>query len=377
MSKHIGIVTIQRSLINYGAALQVYALWRYIKSLGYDCEVVDILRPCHSQYKYSSEFGERKPSLRANIINFIRHLIGENRQFKNRESLFAGFNNQLEYSGQYRSLRELYNNPPVYDVCVTGSDQVWNPNMPFHNGVYFWDFYKGNSKKVSYASSFGIDSLPKGYEEDYTKWLKGYDAISVRENSGTDIVKALTGKESVVVLDPVFLLSKEEWKACETKVENVPSNYVFIYLVHYDVNIINKAKRFAIAKNMPLYVVLSARKLVADRGVNQLVDVGPREWLYLMNHADYVLTDSFHGTSLSIIMQKPFVTFVNLANNTNGRIMTILDSLDLASRIISTESGDEIVSERFQYDTRVVKGKLEELTEQSKYYIESALSSRR
>ena len=373
MNKHIGIVTLQRSLVNYGAALQGYALWCYIKALGYDCEVVDILRPCHSQYKYSPEFGEREPSLKSKLSKFISYNIGKKRVFKKRESMFSAFHNLLDYSRQYRSLDELYNTPPVYDVCVTGSDQVWNPNMPFYNGVYFWDFINNNSKKISYASSFSIDSLPKGCEADYTKWLNEYDLLSVREKSGISIVKALTGKECVVVLDPVFLLSKEEWNEIETKVENIPSDYVFLYLVKYDANMMNHAKRFASDNHLPLYVVLSSQKVIPDQEVHQLIDVGPKEWLYLMNHANYVLTDSFHGTSFSIIMHKPFVTFVNPAKNTNSRINTILGSLGLESKAITLSRATSLKLEQFLYDIDQVKVELDKLIEASKSFLKAGL----
>ena len=309
MSKHIGIVTLHRSTANYGAAMQVYALWRYISSLGYDCEVVDILRPCHSRYIYSRAFKEKQSGIIRRVVKVFKGLSKKNRKQNKRMQLFSEFHQQIKYSREYRSLHDLYNAPPQYDVYVTGSDQVWNPNMPFYSGVYFWDFIKRKVHKISYAASFGVDVIPESCWQNYRSWLNTYQSLSVREVSGVDIIRQLTGRDSFVVLDPVFLFSKKEWIQCERIYKNLPEHYVFLYLVRYDASLAEKSLRFAFDNHLSLYVVLSQRSMIKDKRFKLIENAGPYEWLYLINHADYVLTDSFHGTSFAIIMEKSF-TFV-------------------------------------------------------------------
>ena len=164
----IGIITIHNST-NYGASLQAWALYKFLVDCGFDCEVIDLHRPVHDDYIFSKRFtdyhGMCKEAQRFHLKKFIRtHIIKKKEPagVAAREAKFTAFNGKIRLSRPYRSIDDLYAEPPAYDVYVTGSDQVWNPTQPFCIEPYFLTFVKdGNARKISYASSIGIESLAR------------------------------------------------------------------------------------------------------------------------------------------------------------------------------------------------------------------------
>lgn len=329
----IGIITIQRSEVNFGACLQSYALWRYISKLGFDCEVIDLLRPCHRDYERSVAFGETPQSIRSKVKDKIRHLFLPTK--KNNGLLkFRDFNNKVKYSIQYKSVDELYKSHVKYNVLVSGSDQIWNPKMPFINAPYFLTFASSNVKKISYASSFGIDKIPDEVKCDYRRWMQDYSHISTREESGAKIIMEVLGKNAQVVLDPVFLLEKTQWQKEMKPYKGLQSKkYVLLYMLKYDQKVLNNAKRVAKNKNLPLYIVMSDPKVIELEDAIQIMDIGPAEWLWLIDNADTMVTTSFHGTAFCLIFKTPFFVFIKKESPTNTRIEGLLTAFDLQNHI--------------------------------------------
>ena len=379
--KRVGIITIQKSEVNYGASLQCYALWHYIKEITGFCQVIDLLRPCHQGYVKSPSFGEKIPpssfkrSLKKILVSKL-FMNFDNKNFIKRISKFNLFNSKIDYSRLYRSVEELYDNPPEYDIYITGSDQVWNPLMPFINDPYFLTFTKKGSILSSYASSFGIDTLDELHKKTYRDWLKSYTYISVRENSGADIVEEIIETRPKVTLDPVFLLNVDQW----TKVMTRPydfnlKSFVFLYLLNFDEIIFNNACSISRKRGLPLIVVLSEKKSLPTSFAMQLVDVGPSEWLWLIKNADMVITNSFHGTAFSIIFRKAMAVFVRGGVATNSRILTLLELFQLKDHLfeISHFSADKAV------DYSIISNRLDYLynaaREESISYLNTVLSN--
>lgn len=335
----IGIITIHKSEVNYGACLQSYALWKFISDLGYDCEIINLLRPCHSGYRVSSSFYEHKKPLLQTIKNIFVSLIHRNKTTKSfieKKVKFEAFNSLPNYSREYRSVEELYRNKLEYDIYITGSDQVWNPKMPFINDPYFLTFTPDKVKRIAYASSFGIDNLPDEYSVKYTCWLSRYNYISTREESGAKIVERLIGKKPEVVLDPVFLLPAKEWRKCMKSMENItPKKYIFAYMLKYDESILEYARNQAEAKGLPLYFVLSEDKKYEYENCTQLDSIGPAEWLWLIDNACTFVTTSFHGTAFGIILNTAFSTLLKDGVATNNRITDLINEIDPSQKIIS------------------------------------------
>ena len=335
----IGIITIHKSEVNYGACLQCYALWRYVTAMGHDCEVIDLLRPSHIGYKFKFRQSSIKPLfilLKLRITRLLAML--KDKQIRLRERRYREFNNQVKYSPTFRSAKELSDNPPLYDIYVSGSDQIWNPNMTFEHEPYMLSFAPAGKKRIAYASSFGVQQLPEAVKETYRTYLSSYEHISTREQSGSHLVKEITGREVPVVLDPVFLLSADEWTAVACEDSTIDGDYLLVYSLRDNPRLLSLAMGQAKRMGCKVVLVNADYNVCTTSGVLQLRNVGPRQWLGLIRHTRLFITDSFHGTAFAIIFGTRFLTCVTPLAKTNDRIYTLLSNLGLQGNIISVST---------------------------------------
>ncbi|MCK5615431.1 polysaccharide pyruvyl transferase family protein, partial [Candidatus Pacearchaeota archaeon] len=226
----IGIITFHRA-INYGAVLQMYALYTYLKQQGHDPFVIDFKQTYPDGY-----LGRR-------IISLIKHPFDIFSAVKSRvlvkkgdSYLSQGFESFLKrfitFSGTSQTLEELQNNPPEADIYICGSDQIWNPDEIGFNPAYFLDFGPSDLNRISYGPSFGRNEIPNTYIDDLKINLEKLDAISVREASGVEIVEQLTGREATQVLDPTLLLDDYSEVLDDSVVP--PGNYIIAYRLHQE-----------------------------------------------------------------------------------------------------------------------------------------------
>lgn len=351
----IGVITIQRSEVNFGACLQSYALWKFISNLGHDCEVIDLLRPCHSDYIPSPSFGEIITSS-SHFLDIIKKIyLRLIKQTKNSSGFekYHQFNNKVRYSPCYKSVEELYNNPPAYDILITGSDQVWNPGMPFINEPYFLTF-SAKRKKISYASSFGVGAIPDNESNNYRKWLTDYSFLSTREQSGAEIIERLIGKRPQVVVDPTFLLTKEQWRKEQYPyIGLIPKNYILLYMLHYSEELLLHAERIAHDKGLPLYFVLSENRKVKSQSTIQLNGIGPAEWMWLIDNSSLLITNSFHGSAFSIIFNTPLAVFLEKGNPTNTRIEGLFSTLDMSDHVFDLNTTFDYKQQNFRLNDNI------------------------
>lgn len=245
------------------------------------------------------------------------------------------------------------------DVYLAGSDQIWNPDR--NNPLFFLEFVK-NSKKISYAASMGNTNLDPEKEEQFKKRLNSFDRISVRERVCKDALQKLTEKEIEVHIDPTFLLEADEWRALE-KQYRVKGPYILLYMLYWDNSLKNKIAELRRRTGLPVYAVCPyASRVYADRC---LYDVGVEEFLWLIDHAEYVVTSSFHGVAFSILFNKRFAAVVN--STMPSRIQNLLDVLSLP-RVGIDELG---LTDEFSYD-RVVE-KIEKERERGIEYLKEAI----
>ena len=194
-----------------------------------------------------------------------------------------------------------------YDFFVVGSDQVWNYQL-WISETEFLQFVPP-SKRVAYAASFGVSNIPASLREQYTKMLREMKAISVREQRGAEIVKELTGRDVPVLVDPVLLLEQDEWRELAKAPLNVSLDepYLFVYLFSgIDTKIGESLQK--ISQERQLRIIDGYDWKQFDQYM-----LGPEEFLYMIEHAALVYTDSFHVTVCSVIFHVPFVTLPNPA----------------------------------------------------------------
>lgn len=354
----IATLTFHRAL-NYGAVLQTYALQKALIDLGYDTEVLD----------YRSDFIERhyEPDKISNYftIKKMAILILLNGCSKVKRSQFDSFvNNNIKISDTIYSDKNIMDSEMVYDLFFVGSDQVWNYKTTGFDKRYYLDFVKNNNKKMSYAASIGLNQIPIEYEKEYKRLLKSFSKISVREQEGNNLLCKLLSRDDVeTVLDPTMLLNESEWSSLCIPCE-VPERYILVYLLSENRKIVKFAKK--LAKTKGYEIIYINNQLLKRKGLINKRNVTPENWLYLFKNAEYIVTNSFHGTVFSIIFKKIFwCDYLPTSANVNSRITTLLGNLGLRDRIIS--EGCTVYNTMIDY--KLPYKKLNVLIEKSKNFL--------
>jgi len=241
----------------------------------------------------------------------------------------------------------------VYNCFLTGSDQVFNLECSNYDENYFLDFVKENKKKNSYAASFGFDNAPENDVEKYKKLLNGFKNISVREKQGVKIAKEIADKDAVEVLDPTLLISGDEWCEIVKHTPKYSNKYILIYALKPSKMLMEFANEL---KRLTGYDMVFIKDSLTKEGQNVLSkdvkyvkDVDPFEFVNYFANAEYIITNSFHGTAFSINFNKKFFTEL-LAPETkvNSRLENILDMLDLRDRQIL--SLDDVKLDEIDYE---------------------------
>ncbi len=327
--KKIGILTFSR-VRNYGAVLQSWALKNIILKLGHSCEIIN----------YSNNFLSVKYKLMPNhkIFNFKELILDILRlPLKLLETYnFCKFNSFLYSNKKIFFKRDLYSLNDKYDLFIVGSDQVWNLDLTGNDTSYFLDFVTDNYKKNAYAASFGKDRLTEEQKKIFRYFLEKFNKLSVREIQGQNIIKELIDKEIPVLLDPTMLLDKNDWE--NIAIFPKKNNFILLYLMDFDRDIINFAEKFAKHKKIEIIYLSSAfRKKINAKYVNPI----PQEWVGYFMNAEYIVTNSFHGLCFAINFNKHFfVDLLPLPANVNSRLENILDLFNLRDRLIDNIGND-------------------------------------
>ncbi len=321
-----GVITFHRA-INYGAVLQMYGLQKKLENMNIESCVIDY-RCKYMEDKYASKH-------RLNVKNHVKNvpLILKKRSYTKKKVLFREFvEKYCKQSQMCCNSDELKNVENQLDFIITGSDQVWNNTLTNSDNTFFLDFVKESKKKVSYAASFGLSQIRPEFKKEYKEMLKSFGSISVRENTAQELVKTL-GVESKVVVDPVFLLSKDEWAKLVVK-NKYKKPYILIYSFKGDKYLVGQAK--ILAKKFNCEIICISETMKRKFGIKYIDNASPEEFVSLIHNANFVLTNSFHGTVFSIVFNKPFVVelFEN-AKGRNSRIENLLFNLKLEDRIYS------------------------------------------
>lgn len=344
---------------NAGASLQAYALSTYLKNLGHRVENIDY-KPYY--LKHYELWGVRNPKYDKPVLremyNILKLPIRIKERFSKRKKAFDWFTKEYltVTSRTFQSNEELKNARINADVFLAGSDQIWN--TVFQNGrdpAFYLDFVRTNAVRASYAASFATDALEEEYQEKIISWIQKLDFVSVREKTGLDILQQLHIDNACQVLDPVFLLSREEWESLLNK-EIPGESYVLLYDFDNNEELNEKAKLLANENGWKIYSIFPNK--VCDRC---FYHEGPLEFLSLIKNAEMVLSNSFHATAFSIIFEKQFLVY-DRKDKINTRMRDILETLEITM-------GKEPI------DYKKVNVLLKKQVENSKKYIDRVLAA--
>lgn len=371
--KKIGIVTLYYKNYNYGGLLQAYAMQKVTEDLGYDSKLISYYKGKYS-YFLRRLFKINVSNTIKNIYNRLRYKSKMNdADFRNHiNSRIKNFEEFIAYIPH----TEVYNEKNIkqcvndFNCFICGSDQIWNPG--WWNGAYFLDFVDGKEKrKIAYAASIGRDSLSVSERKYMKNRLSDFYMISVRESNAKPMLASFIDKDIKFVLDPTLLVSRNQWHNLQTSV-TIDEPYAFIYMVGNEKNYKKDLCHICKVLNIKT-VILPNTKFTYDKsdekyGDIKLYEVGPREWLYLMENATYVFTDSFHGMVFSTIFEKNFWGFEREKEghtSTNSRIYSFLKLLGLQDRLINPQMFSSPETFKTSIDYNEINNKISKLKEYS------------
>lgn len=354
MKKKIGIVTIFDSSGNIGNKLQNYAVIKTYDKLGYD------------SYTLATEYNVNfKYILKCTILNWARAIIKRKKRFNpysfKRVSRFRKFDSWLNVDYSLLNGRSL-----DYDCYSVGSDQVWNPNFYKYDKRrkdYYFLTFTDCKRKIAFSPSFSVDSIPNEWEAWFANKLNTFSALSVREEAGAAIIKKLTGKEATILIDPTLLISCEEWRRISNKPSKLKGKYVLTYFLSPKCDEA-EVKVSELKNEMTIYEILNPEDKVVG-------DVGPAEFLWLIDHAELILTDSFHACVFSFLFNKPFIVYDRKWNGKcmNSRLETLLSKFYLERKY----AGGNLENDIWEHDYTKGYKQLEIEREKAITFLEKAL----
>lgn len=376
--KRIGIATItifqdNENAFNFGNKLQAYALQEFLRQNGYQPETIKYTAKKPNYTSQNSTKNKRRfnlaqtfdDGLRIIKRNIFRKEIEKKRN--ERKSKFNAFvdknivftDEMYDFNSDFSALNDKY------DYFITGSDQVWNPYHEGSNEFYFLTFAP-KDKRIAYAPSIAVEKIPEQIKEDYGLRVKDIDYLSVREDAGADLLKSEFGVNAKLVCDPVFLLNKEHWKKIAVK-PNISEKYFLVYILGKK----SIETKKAIKKLEKKFGLKAIDAYTRDDRTSYFA--GPEDFLGLIQNAEFVFTDSFHGTAFSVIFSRPVVSVERKsANKMNSRIDSLFRLLKVKNR-----SCDYLLDNMNQiHMTYDCTEQLDKLIEESKKYLLSALTQK-
>jgi hypothetical protein len=300
--KSVGIVTY--FAYNYGAFLQSYALQQLLGEIGYDCEIINY-DYIHDRTILGATWCDVKNPLRY-LARLLKRLYYYNATKKRTAVMANSVRSKLKLSQKtFKSAAQLYANPPKYDIYLTGSDQVWNPTINAQGfEIRLLDFADNETSILaSYAASIGLKSLPQNKAEIAKRCLSRFSAISVREEEAKTILSSLLSINNIQRhADPSLLLGAEKWRSFCAPHPAINEPYIFVYMLANQPELVAYANKLSKELGLPILSVGNGadfnNRILAKEFLN------PEEFVAGVINAEYVVSNSFHGTCFSVIFKK-------------------------------------------------------------------------
>ena len=361
---------------NYGTALQVSAMSEILRQSGHEADIIHYIPKgymARSVPDYSVSSVCRRALKRfkppAAVKSMPRHFSDDSRS----KAFDVYLSERLTFTPECTTLTDLCELNEQYDAFICGSDQIWSPNN--FDAHYFLDFVSSRERMIAYAPSIGLPKIENRFVSDQMRTLiKRFEYLSVREIQGKNLIKQLTGKEAEMVCDPTVLLTGDEWRVYG----NVPKysekkTYLLAYMLGSNELHWKKISEIASDKKLELKII-PVFKTDLERDGCIKTSIGPQEFLTLIDGAEIICTDSFHGMVFSLLFQKIFVPFERFCAqdpiNQNSRVYNLLSVVNLSEHLIDY-NGDGTVSYDFNFEK--INNALSILRKSSRKYLFGAL----
>ncbi len=334
-----GIITFH-NVNNYGSVLQTYATQETFRRLGCDTEIIDYCREDQVSYMAKLRDACSRSSFAGNPLLRLAYYAIKAPSYMRQKKVFQGFLDEYVTVGDrtYTSFEQLCENPPEIDIACTGSDQMWNSE--YNKGVekaFYLAFADDDVIKIAYSTSIGLTHFPENEVQETREYLEKYRAISVREASAVSTLEEIGISGAVHVLDPTLVLTGDEWREIASPKYSNSKPYVLIYQLNPNPEFDAFAEELAREKGCELLRInlLYDQAAKNGRGVN-IPTVN--EYISLFDNAEYVITDSFHGTAFCLNLNTPFFVFYPPKYST--RLESILELTGQQSRVVKNGEAD-------------------------------------
>lgn len=371
---------------NYGMLLQAYATQQILEEKGYDTEIINYIADKKRKLRldpgllvvaWNRLVKRLKTAPKSEPLDLVHR--------QNKHDRIAASNtfrnNHLHNIVDYRGIDALKKaGSENYDAVLVGSDQQWLPLVAFSN-FRTMRFVPDHIPKLTYSASFGVSKLPRYTRRAAGQFLNRLDHISVREASGKEIVESVSRKQATLVLDPTYLLNAQQWAERMPIERPMEEPYVLCYFLGNNEESKKAARAYAVKKGLKLVTILSDESqspIDVSFADKVITGKGPDAFLNLIRHAEYVMTDSFHGIAFSIIHSRQFFVFYRNKptdkNSRNTRIDNILNTFNILNRLVSNPA-DWLENEPAAIDYSALDDILDRRRNESMAYLDNALRS--
>lgn len=347
------VITIYDPNPNFGNRLQNYAVQTVIEKMGFDVTSI-AFRSCTMEYE-----------IKRRLYRLIGYRFTKYKTFWKMKpkqiEVFNRFNKTYIRTYRISKIKEI----PNADFYILGSDQLWNPgwwnqkNPEMEQNIYFATFAQPE-KIVCFSPSFGCESIPDKWVEWFSEKLKRINVLSVREEEGRKIINELIGKDAQVMIDPTLMLTSKEWETIAIKPKNLLQNKKYIltyFLGDKSDNVKEDINQYAKDIGAEVYSLF-------DLNSPEWYSIGPDEFLYLIAHAELVLTDSFHGCVFSFIFAKPFLVYNRIGtSDMMSRIYTFLDKFDLKRKLVGNGLKNDLLENDYTKGYEILEDEQQRLND--------------
>lgn len=375
--------------VNYGNRLQALALNIYLRNCNLGSDVISLYfdnQEC-KEYKITSQIMRNfrringilcykiLPQLKGRFLTASKENKNQNidtyvcQRLKNLNEFCYKNMNIPEVAWKWDDLLSS-----SFDAIVVGSDVVWQQERAVYSRRSFLDFeLEKPYKKIAYAASFGRDYLPKENVKDIRRCLADFDGISLREKSSIEMLKKIGINDASHALDPTLLFTSEYWMRMENECEKIPDKYIFAYLLgdgkqeREQINRLSKKLRLPIV-TIP-YATGKYNEFDFNFGNIRVPDCGAREWLWLIDHAALIVTDSFHGTVFSVNFGKKFLVLKRQAAlDINNRLVDFLATIGEGNKMIN--KNEDLNLDGMVWNYELIRLRLDEMRNESKKFLD-------
>ncbi len=302
--------------------LQCYALQNTIIKKGHENEIID----------YVCDAADRAFCLESlktkGVKKYITSCIGVMTRLPKKPAFVSFRKNKLYLTKKYND-KNIKQIGDKYDGYIVGSDNVWNSKLTGLDINYFLDFVEDDSKKASYAASMGLSGIPEGEKKVFKECLEKVAVLSCREKIIADDLNSFADVNAFDTCDPTFFLTAQEWDKLAVEPKRI-DKYILVYHMSPSASFVRFASDFAKAKGLPLVYVPFPTGFCK---CSIKPHIGPLEWLGYMKHAEYVVTDSFHGSVFASLYERNLIIKIS---QLGARMHNLAEKLGMPERIVNT-----------------------------------------